>query len=112
MSSIFPISEKFYCFQGVDELSPPIRRWIFLATTFADVACPLLTYGCIVMGTCILICIFINAYKSLVFTKESIEIGMKNLRRSSGYLISHPNRLVIRRDTYTLLNLHDDTAVV
>lgn len=93
-------------------MTPPIRRWIFLATTIADVACPLITYGFLVTGVCILIGIFINAYKSIVFTKETIEIGMKNLRRNSSYYISHPNRLVIRRDTYTLLDLHDESVNV
>lgn len=89
--------------QGVDELTPPIRTWILLATTVADIGGPLITYGCIVMGSCILVGVFFNAYKSLVFTKETIEIGMRTLRRGSAY-ISHPNRLVIRRDTYSLLD--------
>lgn len=93
--------------EGIDDLTPPIRRWIYLATTFADVACPLMTYGFIFLGTCILIGVFINAYKSIVFTKETIEIGMKTLRkRGSGYLaVARPK--LIKRDTYTLLDLTD-----
>ncbi|XP_015836616.1 scavenger receptor class B member 1 isoform X2 [Tribolium castaneum] len=93
--------------EGIDDLTPPIRRWIYLATTFADVACPLMTYGFIFLGTCILIGVFINAYKSLVFTKETIEIGMKTLRkRGSGYLaVARPK--LIKRDTYTLLDLNE-----
>lgn len=97
--------------EGIDELTPPIRTWILLGTTIADVVCPLITYGFIVMGSCILVGVFINAYKSLVFTKETIEIGMRNLRRGSVY-ISHPNRLVIRRDTYTLLDPNETPSPV
>lgn len=78
--------------EGIDELTPPIRRWIYLATTFAEMACPLLTYGCIVVGSCLIIGVFVNAYKSLVFTKKSLEIGMKNLRRRSSLLITTSNR--------------------
>lgn len=103
---------QYYYLQGIDELTPPIRRWIYLATTVADVAAPLLNYGCMLFGSCILIGVFVNTYRSLVFTKGTIEIGMRNLRRNSGYYISHPNRLVIRRDTYTLLNLNDDSGGV
>ncbi|KAH0811538.1 hypothetical protein GEV33_011253 [Tenebrio molitor] len=93
--------------EGIDDLTPPIRRWIYLATTFADIACPLMTYGFIFLGTCILVGVFINGYKSLVFTKETIEIGMKTLRkRSSGYIaVARPK--LIKRDTYTLLDLND-----
>ncbi|KAF2883476.1 hypothetical protein ILUMI_22693 [Ignelater luminosus] len=107
-SIIFPV---MWIEEGIDEVTPAIRRWVYLSTTFADVACPLLTYGSIFTGSCILIGVFINAYKSLVFTKETIEIGMKSLRRHSSYLAqhnyfaNHPNRFsLILRDSYTLLN--------
>ncbi|XP_056647456.1 scavenger receptor class B member 1 [Diorhabda sublineata] len=105
-SIIFPI---MWIEEGMDDLTPSIRRWIYLATTFADIACPVMTYGCIFIGTCIILGVFVNAYKSLVFTKETIEIGMKKLhRRSSAYLYSSSNRFIHRRDTYTLLNLNED----
>lgn len=64
-----------FIFQGIDDLTPAIRRWMYLATTFADVACPLMTYGFIFLGTCIIIGVFVNTYKSLVFTKETIELS-------------------------------------
>ncbi|KAJ8958438.1 hypothetical protein NQ318_002224 [Aromia moschata] len=86
--------------------TPPIRRWIYLATTFADIACPLMTYGFIFLGTCVILGVFVNAYKSLMFTKETIEIGMRTLRRRSSAYIYNSNRFISRRDTYTLLDLN------
>ncbi|VEN62054.1 unnamed protein product [Callosobruchus maculatus] len=103
-SIIFPI---MWLEEGVDDLTPPIRRWIYLATTFADIACPLMTYGFIFLGTCVILGVFVNAYKSLVFTKETIEIGMRNLRRKSSAYINS-NRFISRRDTYHLLDLNED----
>lgn len=91
-------------------MTPAIRRWVYLATTFSDVAVPLLTYGSIFMGSCVLVGVFVNAYKSLVFTKETIEIGMRNIRRHSNIIVHQPNRLLhisdnyYRRDSYVLLN--------
>lgn len=58
---------------------------MYLATTFADVACPLMTYGFIFLGTCVIIGVFVNAYKSLVFTKETIEIGKYNLQNTKTF---------------------------
>ncbi|XP_028131546.1 scavenger receptor class B member 1 [Diabrotica virgifera virgifera] len=105
-SIIFPI---MWLEEGIEDLTPSIRRWVYLATTFADVACPLMTYGFIFTGTCIILGVFVNAYKSLVFTKETIEIGMKKLqRRGSAYLYSSSNRFINRRDTYTLLKVNED----
>ncbi|KAJ8975761.1 hypothetical protein NQ317_004811 [Molorchus minor] len=106
---IFPI---MWVEEGIDDLTPPIRRWIYLATTFADIACPLMTYGFIFLGTCVILGVVVNAYKSLVFTKETIEIGMKNLRRRSSAYIYNSNRFIHRRDTYTLLDLNDDGVEV
>ncbi|KAF5296337.1 hypothetical protein FQA39_LY12554 [Lamprigera yunnana] len=107
-SMIFPI---MWLEEGIDEVSPAIRRWIYLSTTFSDVACPLFTYGFMFTGSCILIGVFVNAYKSIVFTKQTIEVGMKTLKRQgSGYLSSHryfapqPNRApLISRNSYSLL---------
>ncbi|XP_018563143.1 scavenger receptor class B member 1 [Anoplophora glabripennis] len=104
-SIIFPI---MWLEEGVDDLTPSIRRWIYLATTFADVACPLMTYGFIFLGTCVILGVFVNTYKSLVFTKETIEIGMKTLRRRSSAYIYGSNRFISRRDTYTLLDISED----
>ncbi|XP_019765703.1 scavenger receptor class B member 1 isoform X2 [Dendroctonus ponderosae] len=104
---IFPV---MWLEEGIDELTPQIRRWMYLATTFAEIACPLMTYGFIFFGSCLIIAVFVNAYKSLVFTKKSIEIGMKNLRRRSSVLIAAPNRFITRRETYTLLDFQDVDA--
>ncbi|XP_031330382.1 scavenger receptor class B member 1-like isoform X1 [Photinus pyralis] len=107
-SMMFPI---MWLEEGIDEVTPAIRRWVYLATTFSDLACPIFTYGSIVTGSCILIGVFINTYKSLVFTKQSIEIGMKTLRRNGAYLSNHslfsqqPHRLsLIVRNSYVLLD--------
>ncbi|CAG9767956.1 unnamed protein product [Ceutorhynchus assimilis] len=96
--------------EGIDDLTPPIRRWMYLATTFAEIACPLMTYGCILLGSCLIIGVIVNTYKSLVFTKNTIEIGMKNLRRRSSLLIHSSNRFISRRETYTLLEFQDVDA--
>lgn len=82
-SIYFPI---MWIEEGVEELTPVIRRWIYLGTTFSDIASPLVTYGCIFLGSCIIVAAIVNGYKSLVFTKETIEIGMKNLRRHSNFM--------------------------
>ncbi|KAG5889692.1 hypothetical protein JTB14_010030 [Gonioctena quinquepunctata] len=104
-SIMFPI---MWVEEGIDDLTPTIRRWIYLATTVGDIASPLMTYGCIFLGTCVILGVFVNTYKSLVFTKETIEMGMKNLRRRSSAYIYNSNRFISRRDTYTLLDLNDD----
>lgn len=96
-SIIFPI---MWIEEGISDVTPSIRRWIYLATTFADMASPMFTYGCILLGTCILIGIFINTYKSIVFTKETIEVGMKTFRRGNSF----NSRYLIVRDSYSLLH--------
>lgn len=105
-SMIYPI---MWLEEGVDDLTPEIRRWIYLGTTFADVASPIMTYGFIFLGSCVVVGVFINTYKSLVFTKETIEIGMKNLR--SGHYQVGRHLVITRRDTYTLLNMNNTSGV-
>lgn len=98
-----------FCFiQGVDELTPEIRTWVYLATTVADIAVPLLNYGMISLGAFILIVVFVKAYKNIVFTKQTIEIGMKTIRRGSTFIVNGQHRLMIVRDSYTLLNTNAD----
>ncbi|KAI4454658.1 scavenger receptor class b type-1 sr-b1 [Holotrichia oblita] len=89
--------------EGVTDLTPALKRYIYLATTFADIAYPLGTYGSILLGTCILIGVFINAYKSIMFTRETIEVSMRTLRRGSHLLHSNNHRLIIIRDSYSVL---------
>ncbi|XP_025830751.1 scavenger receptor class B member 1 isoform X2 [Agrilus planipennis] len=92
--------------EGIDELTPSIRRWVYLATTVSEVACPLFTYGSIFFGSCILVGVFVNAYKSLLFTKETIEGGMRTLRQQGVYLANGRSNSVISRDSYVLLENH------
>ncbi|XP_045466919.1 scavenger receptor class B member 1 isoform X2 [Harmonia axyridis] len=104
-SMIYPI---MWLEEGIDDLTPPIRRWIYLGTTFAEIACPLMTYSFIFIGSCILIGMFVNGYKSLLFTKRTIEIGMKQLQRRSAAYIHHPEHLIMRHEAYTLIDLPEE----
>ncbi|XP_060532745.1 lysosome membrane protein 2 [Cylas formicarius] len=106
-SIMFPV---MWIEEGIDDLTPPIRRWIYLATTFAEVGCPLMTYGFIFFGACVVLGVLVDAYKSLAFTKQTIEIGMRNLRRRSSLLVTTSNRFISRRETYTLLDFQDVDA--
>ncbi|GLH06644.1 Protein peste [Gryllus bimaculatus] len=90
--------------EGVADLTPPIKRLIYLATNVADVAGPLFSYGCIVFGSSILIFIFVKAYKNVVFTRENLERGRETLRRGSSFIINGQHRLLIVRDSYSLLS--------
>lgn len=105
---VFPI---MWIEEGVEELTPAIQRWIYLATTFSETAVPVFTYGCICTGAFTLIFIFVKAYKSVVFTDERIERGkeritreLRDLRRGSSFIVNGHPRLLILRDSYTLLN--------
>jgi hypothetical protein len=91
-------------FQGISELTPSIRHWVYLATTVAEVAVPIFSYGFIILGTLILVGVFIKAYKNVVFTKEALEKGKETLRRGSSFILNGQHRLLIIRDSYTLLN--------
>jgi len=91
-------------FQGISELTPSIQRWVYLASTVADVAAPVCSYGSIVLGTLILVGIFIKAYRNILFTKETLEKGKETLRRGSSFILNGQHRLMIIRDSYTLLN--------
>lgn len=84
-------------------MTPEIRTLVYLATTFGDIAEPLVNYGSIISGTVILITVFVKAYKNLVFTKQTIEIGMKTLRRGSSFLVNGQHRLMMVRDSYSIL---------
>lgn len=77
---------------------------MYLATTVSEVAAPLFSYGCIVLGTLILVGIFIKTYRNVVFTKETLEKGKETLRRGSSFILNGQHRLMIIRDSYSLLN--------
>lgn len=108
-SIVYPI---MWVEEGIEELTPEIRTWIYLAINVGEIGEPLLNYGMIVTGLVILIAIFVKAYKNVVFTKENIEIGMKTLRRRSSFMVNGHNRLMIVRDSYTLLNTNTDEPAI
>jgi scavenger receptor class B, member 1 len=93
--------------QGISELTPPIRRWIYLGTVFAPTAIPIFAYGMIVGGAFVIIFVFIRAYKNFVFatdpTVELLEIGRRQLRRGSSLLVNGQHRILAHRDSYHLL---------
>lgn len=91
-------------FQGITELTPSIQHWVYLATTVAEVIAPIFEYGSIALGILILVGVFIKAYKNVVFTKEALEKGKETLRRGSSFIVNGQHRLLIIRDSYSLLN--------
>ncbi|PNF27495.1 hypothetical protein B7P43_G04284 [Cryptotermes secundus] len=98
---VFPI---IWLQEGITELTPSIRHWVYLATTVAEVSAPIFEYGSIVSGILILVGVFIKTYKNVVFTKEALEKGKETLRRGSSFIINGQHRLLIIRDSYSLLN--------
>ena len=118
--SIFEIYFKLSFLQGVSELTPPIRRWIYLGTVFAPIAVPLLSYGMIVFGIFTLIYVFVRAYKNFVFTTDPaigvgdswIEMGRRSLRRSSQIIMNGPHTMMMHRDHYHLLRTSNSDNVI
>ncbi|XP_029158687.1 scavenger receptor class B member 1 isoform X2 [Nylanderia fulva] len=99
---VFPI---MWLEEGIEELTPPIRRWIYLATTFADIAVPCITYGMILVGLTVIITVFVKAYNnSPVLAHDAIELGKRTIRRGSSLLINGQHRLLVGRDSYVLLS--------
>ena len=97
---MFPI---MWLEEGVEELTPGIHRWVYLATTVAETAVPLATYGAIVLGLVMLAGVFFKSYRKVVFTKENLERGKEKLRRGSSFLVNGQHKLLILRDSYSLL---------
>ncbi|GBP20291.1 Scavenger receptor class B member 1 [Eumeta japonica] len=98
-SMVFPI---MWVEEGIQELTPSIWRWLFLATAVGPVLCPLTQYSMIIGGLLTLMYIFIKAYKSFVFTRNSIEIvelGRETLRRGSHLIINSSHLLIPLRET-------------
>lgn len=104
---VFPI---MWLEEGVDELSPSIRRWVYLATTFTDIAVPLITYGLILVGVACLVLASYKAYNNVVLTHEAIELGKRTIRRGSSFIVNGQHRLLMNKDSYVLLETddHDD----
>ncbi|XP_073996900.1 scavenger receptor class B member 1-like isoform X2 [Rhodnius prolixus] len=100
-SIVFPI---VWVEEGAEELPDYIIRWIYLATTLSYWLVPIFTYGTIVLGAFFLVLAFIGAYRNVVFTRENIERGKEQFRRGSSFLVNGQHRLLIIRDSYTLLH--------
>lgn len=97
----------FHFVQGVSELPPNIRRWIYVGTIFAPNAVPIISYSMIVSSAFMFIFVFVRSYKNLVFqtdpTIEILEMGRRSLRRGSSFLVHQQHRLMVHRDSYVLL---------
>lgn len=98
---IFPI---MWLEEGIEELTPTIRRLIFLSTTFVDIVVPCFTYGLILAGLLTIVTVFVKAYNSPVLAHEAIELGKRTIRRGSSFLINGQHRLMAGRDSYVLLS--------
>ncbi|XP_075230512.1 scavenger receptor class B member debris buster isoform X2 [Lycorma delicatula] len=108
-SMMFPV---MWLEEGVGELTPSIHRWVYLSTTFADIVAPVITYGFIITGVIILVSVFVQAYKNIVFTRENIERGKQKFRRGSNFIVNGQHRLMIVRDSYTLLHNTSTEATI
>ena len=104
---VFPI---MWLEEGIEELTPSIRRWVYLATTFTDIAVPLLTYGLILVGLVSLLYIGYKAYSNVILTHEAIELGKRTIRRGSSFIINGQHRLLMTKDSYVLLQTDDPEA--
>lgn len=93
--------------EGIEELTPSIRRYIYLATTFADIAVPCLSCGMVLIGLIVIITVFVKAYNSPVLAHEAIELGKRTIRRGSSFLTTSQHRLLVGRDSYILLSNND-----
>ncbi|XP_051154988.1 scavenger receptor class B member 1 [Leptopilina boulardi] len=98
---VFPI---MWVEEGIEELPPGIRRWVYLSTTFVDAAVPCIAYGVILVGIVTLITVFVKAYNNVVLTHEAIELGKRTIRRGSSFLINGQHRLLmVKQESYVLL---------
>ncbi|XP_035788482.1 lysosome membrane protein 2-like [Anopheles albimanus] len=109
---VFPI---MWLEEGVSELTPPIRRWIYLATVFAPTALPILSYGMIIAGTFVLIYVFVRTYQSFFFSDEPtaselLELGRRSLRRGSHLIVNVQQRALHSRERHSLLPSIDPTS--
>lgn len=77
---------------------------MYLSTTFADDIVPYITYGMIVLGSLILIMVFVRTYKNYIFTKDNLELGKRTLRRGSSFFLNGQHKLLNLRDSYSLLH--------
>ncbi|CAL7951353.1 unnamed protein product [Xylocopa violacea] len=102
---VFPI---MWIEEGIEELTPSIRRWIYLATTFSDVAAPCTSYGLILVGLTIISLVLVKVYRDVVFTHEAIDLGKRTIRTGSMLLVNGQQKLLNPRELYVLLNNDND----
>ncbi|XP_072948437.1 scavenger receptor class B member 1 [Epargyreus clarus] len=89
--------------EGMENLSTPIWRWIFLGTTVGPIMAGLISYGLIIIGLATLITVFIKAYKNFVFSQNSIEIvelSKETIRRGSTLIINGSHKFIPKENTY------------
>lgn len=100
---IFPV---MWLEEGVSELTPSIRRWIYLATVFGPTIIPIISFLMIFGGAVAIMMAFLYAYRNYVFTRdpalEILEMGRRSLRRGSSFIVQQQLKLK-HRESYTLL---------
>lgn len=102
---VFPI---MWIEEGVEELTPSIKRLLYLSTTFADAMVPFVNYGFILVGLVVITTVFVKAYNDVIFAQEAIELGKKTIRRGSSFLINGQHRLLAQKESYVLLSNTDE----
>ncbi|XP_030384903.1 lysosome membrane protein 2 isoform X2 [Scaptodrosophila lebanonensis] len=102
---VFPV---MWLEEGISELTPAIKRWIYLATVIAPNAVPVGSYLLIAGGAFAIVFSLVRAYKSYMFardpTLEILEMGRRSLRRGSSFVAHQQHKLMLHhRDNYALL---------
>ncbi|KAH8345862.1 hypothetical protein KR067_007776 [Drosophila pandora] len=102
---VFPV---MWLEEGISELTPAIKRWIYLGTVIAPHAVPIGSYLMIAGGAFAIIFSFVRAYQSFMFaqdpTLEILEMGRRSLRRGSSFIAHQQHRFLLHhRDSYSLL---------
>ncbi|XP_023174123.1 lysosome membrane protein 2 [Drosophila hydei] len=97
--------------EGISELTPAIKGWLYLATVIAPHAVPIGSYLMIVGGASAVIFSFVRAYQNFVFARdpslEILEMGRRSLRRGSSFIAHQQHKLLLhQRDSYALLRTH------
>ncbi|XP_050685744.1 scavenger receptor class B member 1 [Leptidea sinapis] len=95
---VFPI---MWLEEGIDDLTTPIWRYMFLATLVGPILAPVISYSLIIVGILIITYIFIKAYKNFVIGNNSIEIvelGRETIRRGSTLIIAGSHKLLNPRE--------------
>ncbi|XP_015122216.1 scavenger receptor class B member 1 [Diachasma alloeum] len=105
---VFPI---MWLEEGIDELTPSIRRWVYLSTTFADAAVPCITYGLILVGIVVITTVLVKTYTNVMPAHEAIELGKRTIRRGSTFIVNGQNRVMVVKESYILLNHNAEDAV-